>query len=91
MFDCPEMGELTLKLEGGAVIDTFPEASSWTVRSWQSAIGATLSSTVIVAVHVDTFPFTSVTVSVTTLLVVTSAQVKASSSRAVGSGPATLF
>ncbi len=35
--------------------------------SWQTAIGGTLSSTVTVAEHVEIFPFTSVTVSVTVL------------------------
>ena len=47
------------------IIEAFPAASSCTVMSWQIAEGSTLSSTVTVEVHVDTFPFTSVTVSVT--------------------------
>ncbi len=38
------------------------------VISWHKAVGATLSNTFTVAVQVDVFPFTSVTVSVTVLL-----------------------
>jgi hypothetical protein len=47
-----------------AVVDAVPDAPNCSVTSWQSAIGAMLSSTVIVAVQVVTFPFTSVTVNV---------------------------
>ncbi len=47
------------------LIVTSPFASSWTVMFWQTAVGSTLSSTVTVASQVETFPFTSVTVSVT--------------------------
>ncbi len=39
-----------------ATIDTFPVASNWTVISWQTGVGAILSSTVTSAVHVETFP-----------------------------------
>ncbi|MFD2725849.1 hypothetical protein [Hyunsoonleella rubra] len=63
------------------VMDAFPEASSCTVMSWQIAVGATLSSTVTVAVHVDVLLLLSVTVRVT-VLVPTSAQVNAVVSRA---------
>ena len=49
---------------------------------WQTAVGGTLSSTVTVAVAVETLPFTSVTVSVT-VLAPTLAQVKSVLSRAV--------
>jgi hypothetical protein len=48
-----------------ASIDVFPLASNWTVIFWQTAVGAMLSTTVTVDVQVETFPFTSVTVSVT--------------------------
>jgi hypothetical protein len=47
------------------VVLPLPVASNCTVTFWQSATGATLSSTVTTAVHVVTFPFTSVTVNVT--------------------------
>ena len=57
-----------------AVMDALPVASSCTVISWQIAVGATLSSTVTLAVQVAVFPPSSVTVSVTTLTP-TSAQV----------------
>src|SRR5688500_8959496 len=48
-----------------AVIVALPDASNCTVMFWQIAVGAILSSTVTVAVQVDVFPFTSVTVKVT--------------------------
>ena len=48
-----------------AVIEPFPLLSNWTVTFWQTATGATLSSTVTVAVQVEALPPTSVTVSVT--------------------------
>ena len=57
------------------VIVTVPFASSCAVKGWQVAVGATLSSTVTVAVQVELFPFTSVTVKVTVLAPI-SAQVK---------------
>src|SRR6266540_2554431 len=48
-----------------AVIVALPVTSNWTVRSWQTATGATWSATVTVAVQVWLLPFTSVTVRVT--------------------------
>ncbi len=45
-----------------AVMLALPEGSSCTVMFWQTATGATLSSTVIVVEHVVELPFTSVTV-----------------------------
>ena len=60
-----------------AVAEPLPLASSCTVRFWQRAVGATLSSTVIVASQVLKLPFTSVTVSVDILFSPTSLQVKA--------------
>src|SRR5690606_14496683 len=45
-----------------ATIETFPLASKPTVIFWQVAVGAMLSSTVTIAVHVLEFPFASVTV-----------------------------
>jgi hypothetical protein len=50
-----------------AVIEAAPAASSCMVSAWQIAIGATLSSTVMVEVQVLTFPLLSVTVKVTVL------------------------
>src|ERR1043165_3606632 len=50
-----------------AVIVAVPKASSCTVMFWQLATGAILSSTVTVAVQVEVFPFTSVTVRVIVL------------------------
>ena len=50
-----------------ATIPAFPEASNCTVMFWHTATGPTLSSTVTVAVQVDTFPFISPTESVTVL------------------------
>ena len=47
------------------VIDALPDASNWMVISWHIAVGATLSSTVIVVEHVSVFPAISVTVNVT--------------------------
>ena len=47
------------------VIVALPVASRETVMSWHNATGATLSSTVTVAVHVETIPLLSVTVRVT--------------------------
>ena len=48
-----------------AVNVPFPEASKITVTSCAITFGASLSSTVMVAVHVDSFPLLSVTVSIT--------------------------
>src|SRR6185503_14790264 len=48
-----------------AVIVALPVASRFTVMFWQTAVGATSSFTVTVAVQVELLPFTSVTVSVT--------------------------
>lgn len=48
-----------------AVIEVVPEAFSGTVIFLQSAVGGTLSTTVTVAVQVETFPLLSVTVNVT--------------------------
>jgi hypothetical protein len=50
-----------------------PVMSNCTVMFWQTATGATLSSTVIVVLHVVELPFTSVTVK-TSVLAPTSAQ-----------------
>ena len=47
-----------------AVIEPFPLLSNWTVTVWQVATGATLSSTVTVAVQVELLPSLSVTVKV---------------------------
>ena len=58
-----------------AVMLPLPALSNWIVTFWQSAIGATLSSTVMVEVHVLLLPLTSVTVKVT-VLAPTLAQVK---------------
>ena len=48
-----------------AVMTTVPLASNCTVMSWQTAMGATESSTVTSAIQLFTFPLASVTVSVT--------------------------
>ena len=48
-----------------AVMLTSPFASRYTVRFWQARSGSTSSTTVAVDVQVETFPFTSVTVSST--------------------------
>src|SRR5580700_6630564 len=50
-----------------AWILALPLLSSCTVIDWQSAVGAVLSCTVTVALHVEAFPLKSVTVSVTVL------------------------
>ena len=50
-----------------AVIIAEPVASNWTVNGWHIATGATLSSTVTIEEHVDTFPLMSVTVNITVL------------------------
>src|SRR5690606_29622868 len=60
-----------------AVIVAFPAASSCTVMFWHTATGAMLSSTKILEVQDELFPFTSVTVKVT-VFGPTSAQVKVS-------------
>src|SRR5690606_21389470 len=65
-----------------AAIETFPVASRKTVMFWQTAVGATLSSTVTTVVQVLEFPLTSVTVSVT-VFEPTSAQVKSVTSMLV--------
>jgi hypothetical protein len=43
-----------------AVVEPLPLASSWTVTSWQTATGATLSSTSTLAEQVLTLPLLSV-------------------------------
>src|SRR5690606_36120346 len=50
-----------------AVMEALPFASSCTVMFWHIAAGATLSSTVTVAVQVETFPCISVTDKLTAL------------------------
>src|SRR6266545_4892620 len=60
----PQASLLPLLIWAGAIV-AFPVASNWTVRSWQTATGATESATVTVAVQVWLLPFTSVTVRVT--------------------------
>src|SRR5207244_3612358 len=55
---------LPLSICAGVMV-AWPVASSWTVRSWQTATGATGSITVTVAVQVWVFPWLSVAVSVT--------------------------
>src|SRR5207245_10749226 len=47
------------------VVVGWPATSSWIVRSWHTATGATESTTVTVAVQVALLPFASVTVRVT--------------------------
>jgi len=63
----PQASELPLSTSPAAIV-TVPAALSWTVIFWQTATGAVLSITVTLAVQVEEFPFTSVTISVTTLL-----------------------
>ena len=58
-----------------AVMFALPVMSNCTVMFWQTATGATLSSTVITVEHVVELPFTSVTVK-TSVLAPTSAQTK---------------
>ena len=69
---------------------TAPLASNWTVMSWVTMAGSTLSSTVTVAVAVLTLPLLSVTVNVT-VLGPTSAQVKLEISRVMLSMPQALL
>ena len=60
----PHASELPL-LTCAAVIVALPDELRLTVMFWQTAVGLVTSLTVTVAVQVETFPLTSVTVSVT--------------------------
>lgn len=60
----PHASELPL-LICDAVMLAAPAGFNWMVISWQIATGGVMSFTVTVAVQVETFPFTSVTVNVT--------------------------
>jgi len=60
----PQASELPL-LIWAALMLAFPAEFRFTVIFWQSAIGGVTSFTITVALQVDVFPFTSVTVSVT--------------------------
>jgi len=62
----PQLSELPLSI-CAAVMDAFPVASNCTVMFWHTAVGAMLSTTVTVALHVATLANSSVTVSVTRL------------------------
>ena len=69
-----QLSELPLSTSAVVKVAT-PDASNVIVAGWHVAIGAVLSITVTVAVQVEAFPFTSITVKVTEL-VPKSAQVK---------------
>src|SRR5439155_1169163 len=60
----PQASLLPLLIWAGVIV-AWPVASSCTVRSWQTATGATGSTTVTVAVQDRVFPLLSVAVSVT--------------------------
>ena len=71
-----QLSELPLSTSVAEIV-AFPEASNCTVMFWQSAVGATLSSTVTVELHEAVFPLPSVAVR-TTVFAPTLAHVNAS-------------
>ncbi len=74
--DCTPQASVEPLLTCAAVMLALPVPSNCTVRFWQIAAGATLSSTVMVVLHVVELPFTSVTVK-TSVFAPTSEQTKA--------------
>ena len=60
----PQLSEEPPSISAPTIL-ALPVASNWMVISWQTAVGGVFSISVTVAVHVEEFPATSVTVNST--------------------------